>query len=277
MPLTRGRGRSQVRARSGPVAGEFDLAARSWSSLPRLPRLLKQLVELALDRVGVYARRRVDLPRGVDWLLDVERLFGDRAPGLVFDVGANVGQTTRAIKRRFPAARVHAFEPVASTFQELKAQVTQLPDVQCHNVALSDQIGQRTIPVLPGSVFNSLTSPLWSKEETAIREEVTLTTVDHFVEAHGIESIDVLKTDTEGHDLAVLEGAKQVLAANRVRCVYTEVTFSAENAQNSRFGPIYDMLSGAGFRFMGLYEMDYFQVNPWEASFCNALFFKARR
>jgi len=238
--------------------------------------VLRRLAEEVLDRAGVFARRRTDLPRGIDWLLDVARLLRPGGPLSVLDIGANVGQTTLAIRRRFPTARIHAFEPVRSTFETLRANVGSLPNVECHNVALSDAEGSRTIPILPGSVFNSLTSPLWKNDDKAIQEEVRLTTLDRFAAEHGIAAIDILKTDTEGHDLAVLSGARELLSRSAVRCIYTEVTFSAANTQNTPFPPIFELLSGKGYRFMGLYEMDYFQTNPWDASFCNALFFNER-
>lgn len=228
-----------------------------------------------MEQGGVYARRRVDLPRGFDWLVDVERLLAPRGPGMVFDVGANVGQTTLSIKKRFPDAHVHAFEPVRSTFETLRAAVGHLSSVYCHDVALSDQEGSRTIPIVPGSVFNSLSSPYWKDEKDAVREEVKLIALDTFVAARAIGGIDLLKIDTEGHELAVLQGATGALSHAGTRCVYVEVTFSSQNTQNSQFTPIFDFLVPLGYRFMGLYEMDYFQINPWDRSFCNALFWKS--
>jgi FkbM family methyltransferase len=252
--------------------GIVDRLMRSCSPHP----VVRRFIELALDRAGIFARRRSDLPRGFDWLIDVERLLAPRRPIVALDIGANVGQTTLSIKRQFPSATVHAFEPVRSTFETLRATVGHLSDVQCHDVALSDEEGTRTIPILPGSVFNSLVSPLWNDEKKAVREEVRLTTLDRFAAGRGIGAIDLVKSDTEGHDMAVLIGARQQLAEAGARCVYVEVTFSPVNRQNSLFSPIFDFLGALGYRFMGLYDMHYFQVNPWDESFCNALFWKAR-
>lgn len=236
-----------------------------------------RLTASALDHVNVYARRRTNLPRGFDWLLDVERLLELTRPAVAFDVGANVGQTTKAIKRRLPTATVHAFEPVSSTFDALSATVRRLDGVHCHRLALSDHQGHQTIPVVPGSVFNSLTSTSWPGVANAVDEEVELDTLDHFIEARGLGPIDLLKIDTEGHDLSVLRGATRALEAPGARCIYVEVTFSETNPQNTPFAQVFSHLEPMGYRFMGLYEMDYFQINPWERSFCNALFWKPSR
>jgi FkbM family methyltransferase len=250
------------------LSGLFDRAP--------LGRVVREFVEQALERGGVYAWRRATLPRGVDWLLDVERLLAPRGPSVVLDVGANVGQTTLSVKRRFPIATVHAFEPVRSSFEALRAAVGHLPGVHCHDVALSDQEGTRTISVVPGSVFNSLSAPLRNQDEKAIQEEVRLTTLDRFAAARAIGAVDLIKIDTEGHDLAVLTGAREALAQPGQRCVYVEVTFNPENKQNSLFSPIHDFLQPLSYRFVGLYEMYFFQINPWDRSFCNALFWKSR-
>jgi FkbM family methyltransferase len=234
-----------------------------------------RLAQDALAKAGIYADLRRRLPRGVDWLLDVQRMLAPRSPALMFDVGANVGQTTTSMKHRFPSVEVHAFEPVGSTFAELRTAVGHLPGVHCHQLALSDREGTHTMSVVPGSVFNSLAAPVFEKHRTVVPEEVRLTTLDRFIVDHGIGSIDVLKTDTEGHDFEVLVGANAALSEGRIGCVYTEVTFNTANQQNSQFGPIFDRLQSLGYRFMGLYEMDFMQINPWNISFCNALFVRS--
>ncbi len=119
-------------------------------------RSAKRYLHEALERVGVYADLRRHLPRGVDWLLDVQRNLDGRAPSVALDVGANVGQTTASIKRLFPMTEVHAFEPVGTTCAQLRAATNHLTGVYCHQLALSDREGELTIPVVPGSVFNSI-------------------------------------------------------------------------------------------------------------------------
>jgi FkbM family methyltransferase len=239
-----------------------------------LRQRVRRLIAATFDRVGLYAGRRSTLPRGTDWLLDVERLFSPDQPRTVFDVGANIGQTTASIRRRFPAASIHAFEPVSSTFASLHASVGHLSGVHCLALALSDDSGTRTISALPGSVFNSLNTSEWINEQNPGHEQIAVDTIDRFLVQHSVPAIDLLKVDTEGHDLAVLQGAKTTLAREGRRVIYVEVTFSEENTQNSNFFAIYEYLDALDYRFMGLYELDYFQVNPWDRSFCNALFWK---
>lgn len=51
-------------------------------------------------------------------------------------------------------------------------------------------------------------------------------TVDGLCRTLRIDQIDVLKVDTEGHDLAVLRGAERMLTEGRVRFIYIESVVS---------------------------------------------------
>ena len=53
-----------------------------------------------------------------------------------FDVGANIGATTRQLLRDFPRARVFAFEPVPDTFAQLQRNLGRHRRVSLHNLAL---------------------------------------------------------------------------------------------------------------------------------------------
>ncbi|MFP5478228.1 MAG: FkbM family methyltransferase [Alphaproteobacteria bacterium] len=57
-------------------------------------------------------------------------------PGLIFDVGANSGQTAGKMVQRAPEARIHAFAPVPDTYCELVANMQAHPNVVPHNLAL---------------------------------------------------------------------------------------------------------------------------------------------
>ncbi len=51
---------------------------------------------------------------------------------------------------------------------------------------------------------------------------MSVSTVDDVARKHGIDPIELFEIDVEGHELAVLKGASQLLAANAIRCVHFE-------------------------------------------------------
>jgi hypothetical protein len=144
--------------------------------------------------------------------------------------------------------------------------------VQPYRIALGAKSGSVRVHAVPGSVLNSLIPGESASSVSDRIEEVEVETLDSFCEQHRVETIDVLKTDTEGYDLEVLKGAESLLNQGRIHFVYSEVTFAPENKQNTQFFPVYEFLTHKGFRFLGLYETYALHFYREKLSFCNALF-----
>lgn len=83
-----------------------------------------------------------------------------------------------------------------------------------------------------------------------------------------------LKTDTEGHDLQVLRGARNRLASG-IKAVIVEVGMLGDDTAHTRFEDAYDLLSDLGFRLRGLYEPHY--KSNGTLHFANALFVAEHR
>src|ERR1039457_514232 len=75
------------------------------------------------------------VPPGHFWLYDVKRFAGIRGLTVVFDVGANIGQTAYGLVRYLPKARIFCVEPIASTMQQLKANYGRYSNIQFVQVA----------------------------------------------------------------------------------------------------------------------------------------------
>lgn len=152
---------------------------------------------------------------------------------VVFDVGANDGRTILRLAKHLPVApRIVAFEPVAATYDVLMEATRQLPNVEHHRLALSDRPGSRTMYLHELSALNSF-DPAWGG--TGETEIVRATTLDRFVEEQGIAKVHLLKIDAEGHDLAVLQGAEQSLAAGKIDVVQIEVSVGAPGRDQPTF------------------------------------------
>jgi FkbM family methyltransferase len=152
------------------------------------------------------------------WILD---LSSSGSQFHVVDVGANVGRwsafmlaaATRA--GRLEDLDLHAFEPSSYTFARL-SEVLDGEPVHLSRAALCDRSGSSTLHVVaPGAGTNSLHQSPGSLA-TATTEEVVTTTLDSYADAAGLGQIALVKIDTEGHDLAVLRGARRLLAGQRI-------------------------------------------------------------
>ena len=83
-----------------------------------------------------------------------------------------------------------------------------------------------------------------------------MTTVDAFCAVHGIDKIDLLKIDTEGYDLVVLEGARELLRSGRARFILVEAVLIVVDL-HSRFVCARDfvrVLAEHGYEAFGIYD-----------------------
>jgi len=219
------------------------------------------------NRLGIYYAKRRYMPHGIDWLWDIDRLLPAGTVRTVVDVGANEGQTSLAVRQAFPGATVHAFEPVAETFAILQQAVGADREVHTNRLAVSNE---------PGVVHMQVQAQLShivpaSLAGAADVESVQAVTLDDYCEQHQIERIEILKTDTEGHDLEVLKGAKKLFTAGKVDWVFVEVTFDANDTTHSQFSQTCAWLDAYGLAPWCFY--DHYHADAGRTLlFCNVLF-----
>jgi FkbM family methyltransferase len=146
---------------------------------------------------------------------------------IVFDVGANVGSWTALALTINPQIIVHCFEPSQTTFSKLLER--GFPDnVICNNFGLGSAMEERVLYVFgEASGLNSLyerhgLEDGWGLLPQQNKEIVRLDTLDHYCETRGIQSVDFIKVDVEGHELHVLQGARDMLERHSVTIVQFE-------------------------------------------------------
>lgn len=148
------------------------------------------------------------------------------AARVIFDVGANCGNYTQlALKEGASSPVIHAFEPSATAFKELAKRFEGNPQVFLNNTALGSEAGESVLySDSPGSELSSLYPRLVGHHGIKMtgNERVRVETLDAYCANHNVPQIDLLKLDVEGHELAVLRGANQLLANGQVKLVSFE-------------------------------------------------------
>src|SRR5579871_252798 len=145
---------------------------------------------------------------------------------VVFDVGANTGAWTETVLSLNPALEIHAFEPARDSFARLAAKGP--PErVKCNNVGLGAAAEQRVLYTIGAdtemrSLYARAGLETYGIEAPSAGEPVTITTLDDYCAGAGVETIDYLKIDTEGHDLQVLRGAAGLVGRGAVRWIQFE-------------------------------------------------------
>jgi len=135
----------------------------------------------------------------------------------VLDIGANRGIYTYWMSRAVgPSGRVIAFEPQPEMQEALRdtCETFSLDKVERVARGLSSEPGElrmrRPVNHWGGASFES------REHECDMDEfQVPVTTLDAFAEEIGLEGVDLIKCDVEGHELAVFRGGEKLLTSQR--------------------------------------------------------------
>lgn len=147
-----------------------------------------------------------------------------RPDDVIVDVGANFGWYTTLFAQLTPMGRVYAFEPVPETFGRLLETLAlneMSEKVTAVQAAVSDAIGTCSIFTFEkGSGYASLSS-LGEKSYRTV--EVPKLTLDEYLSDRGVSHVDFLKCDTEGSELMVLQGARELLHSPGAPMIFIEL------------------------------------------------------
>lgn len=204
---------------------------------------------------------------------DMRRLYPNLA--VIFDVGGNVGQTATRFHAEFPDAKIHSFEPFPAAFQAL-TNTARILGTEAHPLALSDEIGTKTLYISRLSVLNSVLQPAKERENAFDGRVLTVqaTTIDAFCQQHAIDRINLLKIDVQGHELAVLKGAEGFLGSGQIDLIYCEINYLEFYQNQAAWWDIPHYLHRFGYQVHDLYNTVY--GADGHARWCDALFKRVR-
>jgi len=233
---------------------------------------MKKFIRQLIEKAGYTVFKTAYMPKQIDVILDIRRLVPLSSVQVIFDVGANVGETVCWLRRAFPHAHIVAFEPVKATFRELERRVGHLPNVTLLNVALGEQPKVEVMYLQMHSGHNSLNPSVNHPAPAGHSEEVQVETVQNIARKLALPRIDFFKIDTEGYEIPVLTGATDYLPTTTF--IYAEIDFEI-NGRHTNFFALHEFLSRQGFAFFGLYGPYHYEDG--RLNYANALFVNPAR
>lgn len=196
---------------------------------------------------------------------------------ILFDVGANQGQSVKSFQSACPSSQIHSFEPSKICFEVLKNNFPNSKNLKLNNKAVGSEKGSLKFNEYSWSALNSLLKRSFTKSEIIDNYLVDVITIDDYCEENKIVKINVLKTDTEGYELEVLKGAEKMMNENSIQFIYCEIFFYENYIDQSSFGDIYNYLLHKGFSLVRFYTFEYTDeglANRTDALFVNRNFRK---
>lgn len=223
--------------------------------------MVKRAIRYLLKSVG-YNLVKI-IPAEVDYsastiYLDLKRLFVNKENPVIFDIGANTGQTLEAFKYNFPDSSIYSFEPGPETYFELKRSHDKKSNVHLENMAVASTSGQRDFlenksPEM--SSFLEYNQDDWGGYRRTIK--VNAVSVDDYCIKNNIKKIDLLKVDTQGYELEVFKGAIKMMKQNNIQLLYFEFIFSEMYKDIPSFGDVFNFLIQNNFKIVRFYDSHY--------------------
>lgn len=141
--------------------------------------------------------------------------------GCILDVGANVGIWALMAHDCFPECRIHCFEIMASTAEELRRKTADIPQITVNGCGLLDHEGEIELRYFPG-VSTITTMTAYPHQFECVLAKGRVVTGDGYIERHGIDHVDMIKLDVEGAESLVLKGLAKIISEGRVDVVQFE-------------------------------------------------------
>lgn len=191
----------------------------------------------------------------------LRKLFSHLQINCVLDVGANQGQYGRFLRQTGYQGWIISFEPSPADFQVLAERSAADPRWRVHCLALGEENGTRPMHLVDAdSLFNSFLAPTAFLRNFGIQSDARLE-----VPVRRLDAIlaDVtapvphpriyVKSDTQGYDLHVIEGARDVLSS--ILALQVEVAFQLLYEGMTPFSEVLTTLTNKGFDVTGFFPI----------------------
>lgn len=180
----------------------------------------------------------------------------------VFDIGANNGQYARLLREQIGyRGHILSAEPIPSLAESLTKQAAGDDHWSILAAALDSREGTAQFNVMQGSQFSSLLSPGESsagdfsgknrvEKVIEVRLEIFSKVFAEQHRRHGFSN-PLLKIDTQGTELRVLEGAESVL--HQIPLIQTEISFETIYDGAPDFATTMAFFDSHGYQLSGLF------------------------
>ena len=223
---------------------------------------MKKIIKFCFDALGFEIKKNDKKKMNFD---KIYQIFFDNEL-VIFDVGANKGQSIERFKKIFPNSIIHAFEPIKKESDYLIDKYANNKTIIINNIALGEKRYQKDLNISKRTGVSSFNEFNLDHEWIKVRSKQYNTNIEGFLEGrqlvrvesidnycikNNINKIDILKIDTQGYEDLVLAGAAQMLNKNLIKSVELEIIFDDTYDKYLTFSDLEKYLL-PNFRFCGI-------------------------
>ena len=189
---------------------------------------------------------------GEEWFIRYLSQNKSNNKEVLFDVGANVGEYSKMLRKYFPKGEIHAFEPSGHTYKILTRNCKN-DNILLNNFGLGEK-DDYAVPYTneKGSGLASLYKRDIEQYGLKLdqKESVKLERLDDYCTDNGIDHIFLLKIDVEGNEMSILNNSMNMI--NRKCIDYIQFEFGGANIDVRNYFRDFWKLLSPKYRFYRL-------------------------
>ena len=214
----------------------------------------------------------------------INRILKIESP-IIFDVGANDGESIKRFSKIFPNLKIYSFEPDDETFKRLKKRYSDIQNIYLNNFGLSNKDTTQKFYSYSYDKMSSLIpldtdSKLFKSRKIAKNNDenfekekmVQLHKLDSFAKKKNISRVNVLKIDVQGCEPEVIEGACDYIEKNKIDIIEMEIILGFGYSKSISFYDVEKYFSKYGYKLIAInhdsniisysnYQVDVIYVN----------------
>ena len=229
---------------------------------------MKKIIKKLFNLLG-FEITRLYFPDDIKLLTfdEIYQLKVKNKKPIIFDVGANKGQSIDRFLKINNNSLIHSFEPNIDEFNYLKKKYGSCDNIKLNNIAVGREKTSKILNITghsgSSSFFNFKKDTRWIKlrsKQLGIKQEdyitkkieVEVDTIDSYCEINKIDHIDIMKVDTQLFEEEVLIGSKNMIKDQKIDAIELEITFSSVYDKYFNFSDLEKYLIPNGYRFSAI-------------------------
>lgn len=150
---------------------------------------------------------------------------------VIWDIGANSGLLSYHLAKKGNPGELHLFEPNPRMSKLAAMALSAFPHARVHHYGISDRNAEFTLTIPEGHTTMGTLEPDATGRK-GMKCEVTCRLGDELVFKEGFSPPQVIKIDTEGHELAVIAGLSKIIETHRPVVFFEHISLDREEVKS---------------------------------------------
>ena len=207
--------------------------------------IIKKLIKTLLYKFNLRLMHKYNYYFGIDSCIKKILKKKNINDLIIFDIGANIGQSIDRFRKYQKNAKIFSFEPDPSVYKLLEFKKNNDPNLFTYNIALSNKKKKSILYTQNNSGESSLLKMNTNKLNSNIPIKIKCDTISRFCKKNKIKNIDILKIDTQGSEYNIIKGCGNFL--KNIFIIEAEIIFNNTWKNSPSIGELENFLKRFGF------------------------------